>query len=234
MCPSLSLSGYAAVADSQAAQRRRKLSLAVANRLIGWRSSQTQQLVVEQAKSLAGKYLRYKLRGCSLLHKKLGLQRLKSVSHLSSSTPWSSSEVALEIRELGLEMERTHPELYQSVLENVGLFSLPSESGVQNLLSALAQELFREGPITWGRVVALYVLAGALAVDCVKLGHPEFVLGLVGVVGSCVERDLGNWIVQQGGWGKKVHFIVEVTTVYPPTESGVYLPHHSLPFPELS
>ncbi|GFS79930.1 bcl-2-related ovarian killer protein homolog B [Nephila pilipes] len=200
MCASLSLSGYAAVADNQAALRRRKLSQAVANRLIGWRSSQTQQLVVEQAKSLCGKYLRAKLRNCALLHKKLGLQRLKSVSHLPSPTPWSSTEVAMELRELGLEMERTHPELFQSVIENVGLYSLPSEGGVQNLLHALASELFREGQVTWGRIVALYAMAGALAVDCVKLGHPEFVLGLVQVVGNCVERDLGNWIVQQGGW----------------------------------
>ncbi|KFM81480.1 bcl-2-related ovarian killer protein-like [Stegodyphus dumicola] len=200
MCPSLSLSGYAAVADNQAALRRRKLSQAVANRLMGWRSSQTQQLVVEQAKSLCGKYLRSKLRSCALLHKKLGLQRLKSVSHLPSSALWSSAEVALELRELGLEMERSHPELFQSVLENVGLYSLPSECGVQNLLHALAAELFREGRVTWGRIVALYAMAGALAVDCVKLGHPEFVLGLVQVVGNCVERDLGSWIIQQGGW----------------------------------
>ncbi|GIY51136.1 bcl-2-related ovarian killer protein homolog A [Caerostris darwini] len=218
MSASLSLSGYAAVADSQA--RRRKLSQAVANRLIVWRSSQTQQLIVEQAKSLCGKYLRAKLRNCALLHKKLGLQRLKSVSHLPSSTPWSSAEVALELRELGLEMERTHPELFQSVIENVGLYSLPSEGGVQNLLHALAVELFREGHVTWGRIVALYAMAGALAVDCVKLGHPEFVLGLVQVVGNCVERDLGNWIIQQGGWASLLTRFKKTPTLQ---RSGLFL-----------
>ncbi|GIY84833.1 bcl-2-related ovarian killer protein homolog A, partial [Caerostris extrusa] len=163
---------------------------------------------------------RAKLRNCALLHKKLGLQRLKSVSHLPSSTPWSSAEVALELRELGLEMERTHPELFQSVIENVGLYSLPSEGGVQNLLHALAVELFREGHVTWGRIVALYAMAGALAVDCVKLGHPEFVLGLVQVVGNCVERDLGNWIIQQGGWASLLTRFKKTPTLQ---RSGLFL-----------
>lgn len=145
-------------------------------------------------------FCRSKLRSCALLHKKLGLQRLKSVSVLSSAASWPSAEVASELRELGMEMERSHPQLFQSVIENVGLYSLPSESVVQNLLHALASELFREGKVSWGRIVALYAIAGALAVDCVKLGHPEFVLSLVQVVGTCVEKDLGNWIIQQGGW----------------------------------
>ncbi|KAL3217687.1 hypothetical protein MRX96_032120 [Rhipicephalus microplus] len=42
---------------------------------------------------------------------------------------------------------------------------------------------------------------GGLAVDCVKLGHPEYVLGLVQALGLFVERDLATWISQQGGWG---------------------------------
>ncbi|XP_042897317.1 bcl-2-related ovarian killer protein homolog A [Parasteatoda tepidariorum] len=176
----LSLSGYAA--DNAA---RRQKGSSVTNQLIGWRSSQL--LVVEQAKSLCSKYLRFKLKNC----KKLGLQRLK----------WPPAELVFELRELGMEMERNHPELYQSVTENVGLYSLPSEYAVQNLLSTLATELFRDRHVTWGRIVALYVLAGALAVDCVKLGRPEYVLGLVQAVGNSIEKDLANWIIQQGGWG---------------------------------
>ncbi|KAH7965491.1 hypothetical protein HPB49_008394 [Dermacentor silvarum] len=86
-----------------------------------------------------------------------------------------------------------------TVTGNIGVHALPSETAVQNVFEAVARELFRND-ISWGRIVALYSVSGGLAVDCVKLGHPEYVLGLVQALGLFVERDLATWISQQGGW----------------------------------
>ncbi|GBO22236.1 Bcl-2-related ovarian killer A [Araneus ventricosus] len=105
----------------------------------------------------------------------------------------------LEPRLLTNELENLHPKLFQSVASNLGLHSLPSEAVVHNVFAAVAEEIFR-GDVTWGRIVALFAMTGALAMDCVKGGHPEYVLGLVQRMGIFVERDVAAWICQQGGW----------------------------------
>ena len=40
----------------------------------------------------------------------------------------------------------------------------------------------------------------AVAVDCVRQGHPEYLYGLVEAAGLVIERDVANWIANQGGW----------------------------------
>lgn len=100
--PRPSLSVYAAETTKEQSSRRRKFSQVgqvVGHRLsttIGWRSPISQQDVVNQAKSLCGRYLRAKLRSCSAVHKKLGLQRLKSVSNLACGS--NTAEIANELR----------------------------------------------------------------------------------------------------------------------------------------
>lgn len=101
--PRPSLSVYAAETNSkESVSRRRKFSQVgqvMGHRLsttIGWRSPISQQDVVNQAKSLCGRYLRAKLRTCSAVHKKLGLQRLKSVSNLACGS--NTAEIANELR----------------------------------------------------------------------------------------------------------------------------------------
>ncbi|XP_064456699.1 bcl-2-related ovarian killer protein-like [Ornithodoros turicata] len=200
-----SLSGYAAAIETAKENaRRRKLSQVgqvVTHRLsttIGWNVAPVStQEITEQAKSLCGRYLRAKLKSCGPLHRKLGLQRLKSVTNFAGG--YLTNDVAHQLRMLCSELERTYPDLFQTVTGNVGLHALPTEAAAQNVLEAVARELFRND-ITWGRIVALYSVSGGLAVDCVKLGHPEYVLGLVQALGLFVERDLAAWIGQQGGW----------------------------------
>lgn len=190
-----SLLGY--VAATEEVRPRRRLPQRWST-TIGWRSGGvTQQEIVEQAVSMCGRYLRFKLRSCITVHKKLGLQRLKSVSSLTGDPV--VIQVFTQIRQLADELEKRHPKLYRSVTENVGLQTLTSETVVQNLFLALAHMILGND-ITWGRIIALYTVAGSLAMDCVRLGHPEYVLCLVQNMGTLVERDVCQWIAQQGGW----------------------------------
>ncbi|GFQ83651.1 uncharacterized protein TNCT_616091 [Trichonephila clavata] len=101
--PRPSLSVYAAAETTkESLSRRRKFSQVgqvMGHRLsttIGWRSPISQHDVVNQAKSLCGRFLRAKLRSCSAVHKKLGLQRLKSVSNLACGS--NTAEIANELR----------------------------------------------------------------------------------------------------------------------------------------
>lgn len=66
---------------------------------IGWRSINV-EAVVMQAKCLATQYIRSRLKRAGLLHKKLGLQRLRSVANLAGGwevceVSWRGGEVSL-------------------------------------------------------------------------------------------------------------------------------------------
>lgn len=54
--------------------------------------------------------------------------------------------------------------------------------------------------ITWGKIVSMYAVAGALAVDCVRQGHPTTVHILVDSLGQFVRRFLVPWLKRKGGW----------------------------------
>lgn len=54
--------------------------------------------------------------------------------------------------------------------------------------------------ITWGKVVSMYAVAGALAVDCVRHGHPTTVHILVDSLGQFVRKFLVPWLRRRGGW----------------------------------
>lgn len=54
--------------------------------------------------------------------------------------------------------------------------------------------------VTWGKVVSLYAVAGALAVDCVRHGHPAMVHTIVDCMGEFVRKSLTSWLRRRGGW----------------------------------
>ncbi|XP_013787501.1 bcl-2-related ovarian killer protein homolog B-like [Limulus polyphemus] len=202
--PRPSLSGYAAAIanarETQLAGLRRRRFSRVTHKLfpsIGWRAAISQDEVVSQAQSLCSRYLRSKLRSCGPVHKKLGLQRLRSLSKISNDPVLT--EVGEHLRHMAGLLERQNPRLFHSVVDGVGIQSLTSEAAVLHLFRTVADEVLRQD-ISWGRIIALYCVAGGLAFDCVRLGHPEYVLNLVQGMGSVIKGDVAAWIVQQGGW----------------------------------
>lgn len=60
--------------------------------------------------------------------------------------------------------------------------------------------VFLTAGITWGKVVSMYAVAGALAVDCVRHGHPTSIHILVDSLGQFVRKFLVPWLKRRGGW----------------------------------
>lgn len=200
------------------ASRRRlsQVSLAVSQHLqstIGWKAPPNEALIGEQAKCLAAKYLHFKLRKCGLIHKKLRFPRLRSAMASSlgdtdtdtdTDPDGSLNRIALELRYIIQELERASPKLYQSVTQQIGFASalFASPAALRHVHHLLARELCRD-EVTWAKVGALYAATGALAVDCVRGGHPDYVLELVDSLADFVAQDLAVWLSQQGGWVKQ-------------------------------
>lgn len=50
----------------------------------------------------------------------------------------------------------------------------------------------------------MYAVAGALAVDCVRHGHPAMVHTIVDCMGEFVRKSLTSWLKRRGGWVRPV------------------------------
>lgn len=61
--------------------------------------------------------------------------------------------------------------------------------------------------VTWGKVVSLYAVAGALAVDCVRHGHPAMIHTIVDCMGEFVRKSLICWLKRRGGWVRETYIL---------------------------
>ncbi|TWW57447.1 Bcl-2-related ovarian killer protein -like protein A [Takifugu flavidus] len=98
----------------------------------------------------------------------------------------------------GAELEYLRPNVYCNVARQLNI-TVASESIMSDAFLAVAADIFSTG-VTWGKVVSLYAVAGALAVDCVRHGHPAMIHTIVDCMGEFVRKSLISWLKRRGGW----------------------------------
>ena len=148
----------------------------------------TSEEVTQQSKVLVQEYIYQRLNKQNLLTMKAEI-RGAAARH---------SDVSLEIQLIGGELEKMYPDLYSSVSKQINV-TMSTADIVRKTFASLAEQLFKTS-ITWGKVVALFSLAGAFAVDCVSQGHPNYVTAVVESFTEAVKTHLDTWIIRQGGW----------------------------------
>lgn len=167
---------------------------------IGWRQQIPIQDIVTQGKTLVGQYMRCRLKRSGLFSRKCGLQRLRSVASLPGG--FVIREVFPRLLTIGQEMERLHPKLYSGVTRQASSHNgvvFITEKTVNSVLIQVARELTRN-ELSWAKVISLYCVAGGLAVDCVRQGHPEYLPSLIDTMGEILEEEIAMWIGDMGGW----------------------------------
>ncbi|XP_051943420.1 bcl-2-related ovarian killer protein-like isoform X1 [Hippocampus zosterae] len=162
------------------------------------RSLSDKQLVT-QAKALCRDFILSRLN-------QNGLTWSKSELNLSPCGT-ALSEVSFVLLCLGDELERILPSLYRNVARQLNI-SVAMETMVSDAFIAVATEIFSTG-ITWGKVVSMYAVAGALAVDCVKQGHASTVHVIVDSLGQFVRKYLAQWLKRRGGWLELTNCVVK-------------------------
>ncbi|KAM9322377.1 bcl-2-related ovarian killer protein homolog B-like [Pholidichthys leucotaenia] len=161
--------------------------------------SLTEKELVSQSKALCRDYILSRLN-------QNGLGWSKSELHLSPSCA-ALSEVSLVLLCLGDELECIQPGLYRNVARQLSI-SVAMDNMVSDAFIGVATEIFSAG-ITWGKVVSMYAVAGALAVDCVRQGHPTHVHILVDSLGQFVRKFLVPWLKRRGGWTEITKCVVK-------------------------
>ncbi|KAM6948139.1 bcl-2-related ovarian killer protein homolog B [Aplochiton taeniatus] len=161
--------------------------------------SLSEKELVSQSKALCRDYI----------HSRLSQAGLNYSSELNfPRTPSSLSEVSGILLCLGDELECMRPGLYRNVARQLNI-SVASESLVSDALIAVATEIFSTG-ITWGKVVSVYAVAGALAVDCVRQGQLAVVYTIVASLGQFVRKFLAAWLKRRGGWHEIAKCVVKL------------------------
>ncbi|XP_061680546.1 bcl-2-related ovarian killer protein homolog A [Syngnathoides biaculeatus] len=159
--------------------------------------SPTDKELVSQAKALCRDYIQSRL-------SRAGVGWSKP-EHVASS--WGThGDVSAVLLWLGDELEYLRPSVYRNVARQLNI-TVASESAVTDAFLAVAADIFSTG-VTWGKVVSLYAVAGSLAVDCVRHGHPAMVHTIVDCVGEFVRKSLSAWLKRKGGWADLTKCVV--------------------------
>ncbi|XP_014280043.1 bcl-2-related ovarian killer protein homolog A isoform X1 [Halyomorpha halys] len=172
----------------------RRFSHTVSRKLshsLGWGSSSEERgEIVSVGRSLCWQYMRSRLKRSGLFTKKRGLQRLRSSLSLGHGSV--VPRVLPALLALGVELERLRPDVYTGVSRQVG-----NEPGMA--LRAVGKQLFMIG-MSWPRLVSLFAVAGGLACDTVRAGHPEQMTQIADAMADLVDEELASWIADNGGW----------------------------------
>ncbi|KAK1786279.1 hypothetical protein P4O66_017984, partial [Electrophorus voltai] len=118
-------------------------------------------------------------------------------------------DVLRVLLKLGDELDYLQPYLYRNVAKQLRI-SVATETMVIDAFLSVATEILSLGNrdllplpplgITWGKVVAIFAVAGGLAVDCVRQGHPAMLHTIVESLGELVGKSLASWLKKRGGW----------------------------------
>ncbi|XP_029931328.1 bcl-2-related ovarian killer protein homolog B [Myripristis murdjan] len=160
--------------------------------------SLTEKELVSQSKALCRDYILSRLN-------QNGLGWSRNELNLPASNA-AVSEASSVLLCLGDELECMQPSLYRNVARQLNI-SVAMENMVSDAFIAVATEIFSTG-ITWGKVVSMYAVAGALAVDCVRQGQSATVHILVDILGQFVRKFLVPWLKRRGGWGEITKCVV--------------------------
>jgi hypothetical protein len=107
------------------------------------------------------------------------------------------SKYAKTMRRTVAEISERHNILFGSMVNKLQI----TEANAQLTFTSVFEEIFIDGQVNWGRVVAVYAFGSRLGDYSVKNGmSPEFVDKIAGFVGDYVASKLGHWIDENGGW----------------------------------
>ncbi|KAG6795659.1 hypothetical protein HZU73_09047 [Apis mellifera caucasica] len=172
---------------------------------IRWRTvSASIELTVSQGSSLCAQYIRNRLKRSGIFHRKLGLKRMRSAMLLPGGAV--VGEVYPELVSVGAELEKMHPNLFNRVARQIGCGSFSSEQSASEAIVDVSREMIRNSEMTWSKVVAIYAIAGGIAVDCVRQGKPEYLPAIQRGMTDVLEEDLAAWIQANGGWVRQIRF----------------------------
>lgn len=77
---------------------------------------------------------------------------------------------------------------------------MSTEAVVEKTCRTIFEKIIEDGELNWGKIVAMFCVAGGMAVDCVAQAHPDYVKVIINTFVETSDKHLVPWLVNQGGW----------------------------------
>ncbi|BFZ01683.1 hypothetical protein BsWGS_04721 [Bradybaena similaris] len=115
------------------------------------------------------------------------------------------------LRRTVTELSTRHVMVFKGIVKKLN----PAEENALQTFVTVADELFGEGQVNWGRVVAVYAFAAHLTKHLMRdietgekdnKSRDSFKEVIAQFVGTYVANKLGQWIVDNGGWNAFVEY----------------------------
>ena len=120
---------------------------------------------------------------------KLGKGRPANTISLSART----------LRRIAAELEKTHGDLFANMIKTIDCCS----DAISVTFVEIAENMFADKVINWGRIAVLFTFAGNLALYCDRHDLEEDTKLVVLWLTEFVNRRLLKWIQNNGGWVSK-------------------------------
>lgn len=114
------------------------------------------------------------------------------------STKTPQNRYCKTMRRTVKEMSDRHNFAFKSMVQKLNVNDTNMTNAFSTFVS-VADEIFEDGTINWGRIVAVYTFASRLAAHC-KKHNPESEERIALYAGKYVASKLGKWILDNGGW----------------------------------
>ena len=109
--------------------------------------------------------------------------------------PSQPSAKAQKLRNLALNLESQHEQLFQQICYKVDLSQFQAHESFEEI----AKEIFGTG-INWGRIVSLITFTGVIAHHFIEQERPQMVSEVVEWLLDFIRVHLSKWIIEHGGW----------------------------------
>ena len=115
-----------------------------------------------------------------------------------------SSKYAATMRRVANEVISRHEGELTSFIAKLQMDQI---NGYDTLIT-VANKMFAEGDINWGRIAALYAFAGLVASSAAENNNENMATFMGDFLGFYVGKKLGDWINEQGGWVCSVYLLI--------------------------
>lgn len=146
-------------------------------------------------------YIKNRLKRASLFRKKnISFNKPKVIIGFSSLYENVAKEIFPYLNQACAELENMHSPLYTYIMRQLHCTERIDE--IAEIMVAIGHEIFRKEP-NWGKIIAVFCVAGGLAVEAVKMGTPEKVCRVSDGIAELLEDKIAGWVMTNGGWVSK-------------------------------
>lgn len=126
----------------------------------------------------------------------------------------ASSKHAETLRRTVDELLDRHSILFKGMVKKLNISSNSSHNHNGRVsFTNVADQMFADERINWGRLVSIYAFGGRLARHCAEKHMYDYIDTIAEFLGNYVADKLAVWVHEQGGWDKFDEFFIPEATL---------------------